>query len=180
MRVAPQPAKPAANRTEQIILFRVSGQLFAISSASVQEVRSVDSLAGVSADISQPTIRKVRQVLHRGDKSLYVVNTAIHFGLPVSSAALVFVLRKTRTALLVDSMDRMATMTRLQALPLAYCREERRWYRGLTALEQTVIPVVDAQGFLTDDEFALLDASFAPQPSPESSVIAADLPEFPQ
>lgn len=162
MRPAAQPNKPSVSRTEQIILFRVSGQMFAISSASVQEVRSVDSLAGVSSEINQPTIRKVRHVLHRGDKSLYVVNSAIHFGLPVSSSGLVFVLRKTRTALLVDAMDRMATMTRLQALPLAYCHEERHWYRGLTALDQSVVPVVDAQGFLTADEFALLDASFHP------------------
>jgi len=178
MRAASQPAKPAASRTEQIILFRVSGQLFGISSASVQEVRSVDSLAGVSSDINQPTIRKVRQVLHRGDKSLYVVNTAIHFGLPVSSAGLVFVLRKTRTALLVDAMERMATMTRLQALPLAYCHEERRWYRGLTALDQAVLPVVDAQGFLTEEEFSLLDASFAAQNASEDS--ATDSTELPQ
>lgn len=178
MRAASQPAKPAASRTEQIILFRVSGQLFAISSASVQEVRSVDSLAGVSSDINQPTIRKVRQVLHRGDKSLYVVNTAIHFGLPVSSANLVFVLRKTRTALLVDTMERMATMSRLQALPLAYCHEERQWYRGLTALDQAVLPVVDAQGFLTQEEFALLDAAFSAQSASETA--ASDSAELSQ
>jgi chemotaxis signal transduction protein len=178
MRLASQPAKPASGRTEQIILFRVSGQLFAISSASVQEVRSVDSLAGVSADVNQPAVRKVRQVLQRGDKSLYVVNTAIHFGLPVSSAGLVFVLRKTRTALLVDAMERMATMTRLQALPLAYCHEERRWYRGLTAFDQTVLPVVDAQGFLSSEEFALLDASLAPAATTQPDAVGAS--ELPQ
>ena len=49
MRVAAPPAKPhAAARTEQIILFRISGQPFAVSSASVQEVRSVDSLSGAA------------------------------------------------------------------------------------------------------------------------------------
>jgi chemotaxis signal transduction protein len=169
MRVAAPPAKSHGTRTEQIILFRVSGQIFAVSSASVQEVRSVDSLAGVSTEIHQPALRKVRHVLHRGDKSLYVVNTALHFGLPASSAGLVFVLRKTRTALLVDAMERMATMTRLQALPLAYCHEERRWYRGLTALDQSVIPVVDPEGFLTAEEFALLDASLVPPPAPEQA-----------
>jgi len=178
MRVAAPPAKTQASRTEQIILFRVAGQLFAISSASVQEVRSVDSLAGVSAEINQPALRKVRHVLQRGDKSLYVVNTAVHFGLPVSSAALVFVLRKIRTALLVDSMDRMATMTRLQALPLAYCHEERGWYRGLTALDQTVIPVVNPEGFLTPEEFAFLDASLVPPSTAESATNEG--PELPQ
>jgi len=178
MRVASPAGKSHPARTEQIILFRVAGQVFAVSSASVQEVRSVDSLAGVSAEINQPALRKVRHVLHRGDKSVYVVNTAMHFGLPASGAALVFVLRKTRTALLVDSMDRMATMTRLQALPLAYCHEERRWYRGLTALEQTVIPVVDPDGFLSAEEFALLDASLMPPTASEQHDLGAT--EVPQ
>lgn len=178
MRVAVSPTKPHSGRTEQIILFRVSGQVFAVSSASVQEVRSVDSLAGVSTEINQPTIRKVRHVLRRGDKSLYVVNTAMHFGLPASSALLVFVLRKTRTALLVEAMDRMATMTRLQALPLAYCLEERQWYRGLTALDQAVIPVVNPEGFLTAEEFALLDASLVPEAAaPEAAASDSELPQ---
>ncbi|MGB8472637.1 MAG: chemotaxis protein CheW [Candidatus Acidiferrum sp.] len=177
MRLATPPAKLHASRTEQIILFRVAGQLFAVSSASVQEVRGVDGLSGAATEINQPTIRKVKHVLRRGDKSLYVVNAALHFGLPPSSAGLVFVLRKTRTALLVDGMDKMATMTRLQALPLAYCHEERLWYRGLTALDQNVIPVVNPEGFLNAEEFALLDASLPPLEIPEET--AADTTELP-
>ncbi|MGB8459074.1 MAG: chemotaxis protein CheW [Candidatus Acidiferrum sp.] len=169
MHVATPPAKLHAARTEQIILFRVSGQLFAVSSASVQEVRSVDSLSGAATEINQPSLRKVRHVLRRGDKALYVINAAVHFGLPASSAGLVFVLRKTRTALLVDGMDKMATMTRLQSLPLAYCHEERNWYRGLTALDQNVIPVVNPEGFLTAEEFALLDASLPPLETTEGT-----------
>ena len=179
MRVAAPPAKPqSAARTEQIILFRISGLLFAVSSASVQEVRSVDSLAGAATEIDQPTLRKVRHVVRRGDKALYVVSGAAHFGLPPSSAGLVFVLRKTRTALLVDGIDKMATMTRLQALPLAYCHEERAWYRGLTALDQNVIPVVNPEGFLSVEEFALLDASLVPEALPEE--LPGDGMELPQ
>ncbi len=179
MRVAAPPAKPhAAARVEQIILFRVSGQLFAVSSASVQEVRSVDSLAGAAKEIDQPTLRKVRHVIRRGEKALYVVSGAAHFGLPAASAGLVFVFRKTRTALLVDGIDKMATMTRLQALPLAYCHEERAWYRGLTALDQNVIPVVNPEGFLTAEEFALLDASLISEVlPPELSGEGMELPE---
>jgi chemotaxis signal transduction protein len=164
MRVAAPAAKPhAAARTEQIILFRISGQPFAVSSSSVQEVRSVDSLAGVATGIDLPTLKKVRHVVRRGEKALYVVSGTAHFGLPASAAGLVFVLRKTRTALLVDGIDKMATMIRLQALPLAYCHEERNWYRGLTALDQNVIPVVNPEGFLNADELALLDASLVPE-----------------
>ena len=178
MQVAAPHAKQRSARSEQIILFRVSGQLFALSSASVQEVRSVDSLAGSSTEINQPGVRKVRHLLRRGDKTVFVVNAAVHFGLPASAAGLVFVLRKTRSALLVDGIDRMATMTQLQALPLAYCHEERAWYRGLTALDQNVVPVVSPEGFLTADECTLLDASLITAAATETpSTDTAGLPE---
>ena len=157
MRLA-APSKRRAARSEQIILFRVSGQLFAISSSSVQEVRSVDSLAGAAAEIASPVLKKVKHMVRRGDKSLYVVNGALHFGLPVSPSALVFIMRSTRTALLLDGIEKMSTMTILQALPQAFCHEERQWYRGLTALDQNVVPVVNPEGFLTQEELALLDA----------------------
>ncbi|HWZ23872.1 MAG TPA: chemotaxis protein CheW [Verrucomicrobiae bacterium] len=161
----PAPSKSPAVRTEQIILFRVSGQLFAVSSGSVQEVRSVDSMAGSAAEITGAGLKKVRHIVRRGDKSLFVVNAALHFGLPVTAGLLVFVLRRTRTALLVDGIEKMTTMTRLQALPQAYCNEERIWYRGVTALEQNVIPVVNPEGFLTSEEIALLEQSQTPAAS---------------
>jgi chemotaxis signal transduction protein len=145
-------------RTEQIILFRCSTQVFAISSASVQEVRSVESLAGSPMEIEEPSLPKVRHVFRRGEQNLYVVNGAVHFGLHPSPASLIFLLRRARTALLIDGIEKMTTMTRLQALPAAFCHEERVWYRGLTVLDQSVIPVVDPEGFLTTDELFLLDA----------------------
>jgi len=166
MRLA-APPKHRPVRSEQIILFRVSGQLFAVSSASVQEVRSVDSLAGAAAEIASPVLKKVKHIVRRGDKSLYVVNGAMHFGLPLTPGSLVFILRRTRTALLIDGIDKMSAMTMLQALPQAFCHEERQWYRGLTALDQTVVPVVNPEGFLTPEELALLDASM-----PHAEVLA--------
>ena len=75
---------------------------------------------------------------------------------------LAFVLRNTRTALLVDSIERMTAMTRLQALPLSFCHEERRWYRGLTAVDQMVVPVVRPEGFLSDEELTMLDRAVPP------------------
>lgn len=166
------PSKRRAVRSEQIILFRVSGQIFAISSSSVQEVRSADSLAGAAAEISAPVLKKVKHIVRRGDKSLYVVNGALHFGLPASASLLVFILRRTRTALLIDGIEKMSSMTVLQALPQAFCHEERRWYRGLTALEQNVVPVVNPEGFLTEEELALLDASLEPAVLPDSAARA--------
>jgi len=150
-------------RTEQIILFRCSHQIFAISSASVQEVRSVDSLAGAACEVNESTISKVRHALRRGDRSIYVVNTALHFGLKPSPPALIFLLRKSRVALLIDGIEKMTTMTRLQALPASLCHEERTWYRGLTVLEQNVLPVVSPEGFLTSEELTFLDATTGAQ-----------------
>lgn len=156
-------------RTEQIILFRCSTQVFAISSASVQEVRSVDSLAGSPMEIEEPSLPKVRHVFRRGEQNLYVVNGAVHFALRPSPASLIFLLRRARTALLIDGIEKMTTMTRLQALPAAFCHEERVWYRGLTVLDQSVIPVVNPEGFLTTDELFLLDALVARMGVPASA-----------
>ena len=83
----------------------------------------------------------------------------MHFGLPAAPAALIFVLRRTRTALLIDGIEKMTSMTRLQALPKAFCHEERQWYRGLTSLDQSVVPVVAPEGFLSEEELGLLDAA---------------------
>jgi chemotaxis signal transduction protein len=157
MRVGAPQKSPAA-RTEQIILFRASTQIFAMSSTSVQEVRGVDSLSGIAADINEPSLAKVRHAIRRGDRNLYVVNAALHFGLRPSPAALVFFFRKSRIALLVDGIEKMMTMSALQALPGAFCHEERAWYRGLTVLDQNVIPVVNPGGFLSSQEISLLDA----------------------
>lgn len=174
MRLA-APLKTRPLRAEQIILFRISGQLFAVSSASVQEVRGVDSVASSAQEISHPSVDKVRHIVKRSDQFLFVVNGALHFGLVPSPAALVFVLRGTKTALLVDGIEKMTTMTRLQALPQAFCHEEREWYRGLTAIDQAVIPVVKPEGFLTHEELLLLEAnrqaheSSASAPEPEVS-----------
>jgi chemotaxis signal transduction protein len=154
---ATRKAQPV--RAEQIILFRASSQVFAISSASVQEVRSVDGLAGSPQEIHEPSLPKVRHMFRRGERNVYVVVATAHFGLRPSQAALIFLLRKSRTALLVDGIEKMTTMTRLQALPGAFCHEERLWYRGLTVLDQSVVPVVNPAGFLTEEELFVLDAA---------------------
>jgi chemotaxis signal transduction protein len=155
----PPAEKSQQPRTEQIILFRVSGQTFAISSASVQEVRSVDNIAGMARDLPESHLKKVRHSIRRGDRTLYIVNAAIHFGLQPQPASLVFFLRRTRTALLIDGIEKMTTMTRLQALSHAFQGEERNWYRGLTALDQAVVPVVHPEGFLSLEELTLLETA---------------------
>jgi chemotaxis signal transduction protein len=164
---ATHKGKPA--RAEQIILFRASNQIFAISSGSVQEVRSVDGLAGAAVEIAETSLEKVRHAIRRGERNLYVVSATLHFGLRASSAALIFVLRNSRVALLVDGIEKMTSITRLQALPGVFCHEEREWYRGLTVLDQSVIPVVNPAGFLTASELALLDRITGSQTLPETA-----------
>src|SRR5258708_15998537 len=89
MRLA-APAKVSPAKTEQIILFRVSGQMFAISSASVQEVRSADSMSGAAVEISAPGLRKLRHVLRRGDGSLFTINAAMLFALLLAEGPFLF------------------------------------------------------------------------------------------
>jgi chemotaxis signal transduction protein len=163
MRPPPQPAgKRRATRAEQMILFRIGSQLFAISASAVQEIRSTDSIAGAATAILRPELKKVQHVVRRGSRALYVVHGGTHFGLPVSQATLVFLLRNRRAALLVDGIERMATVTRMQAVPQAFCHEERDWYRGLVTLDNAVIPVVNPDGLLRPDEMELLDAAAVP------------------
>jgi chemotaxis signal transduction protein len=151
------PGRP--RRSEQMILFRIAHQMFAISASAVQEVRSSDSIAGTPADLPRTELSKVRHVVKRGSRAIYVVHGGAHFGIPAAQSALVFLLRNLRTALLVDAIDRMASFTTLHALPEAFCYEERAWYRGLVVLDNNVVPVIDAQSLLRPSELELLDAA---------------------
>jgi hypothetical protein len=135
----------------------VANQMFAISADYVQEIRSTDSLAGAASEIENPELPKVRHTIERAHRTYYVVNAGVHFGLPVTRPALVLILRQFRAALLVDRIDRMAEISGVHPLPLAFAGDERRWYRGLAYLDDSVIPVVEPTGFLTPEEFQLLD-----------------------
>src|SRR3989442_14048396 len=108
MKAAPQaPVRGRAVRAEQVIVFRIGGQLFAISSAAVQEIRGAGSLTGAAMDVTQTELRKGRHALnHRGQRPIYVLHGGTLFGLPSSQPTLVFLLRRGRAALLVDSIER--------------------------------------------------------------------------
>lgn len=143
--------------SEQMILFGIATRMFAIAAESVQEIRSTDSLAGSANEIDQTEIPKVRHTLERNHQTYYVVNAGTHFGLPVTRPTLVLILRQLRVAVLVDRIERMAEISVVHALPRAFMGDERRWYRGLTYVDDHVIPVVQPSGFLTFDEFQRLD-----------------------
>jgi hypothetical protein len=142
---------------ETVILFFVANQMFAVAANSVQEIRSTDSLAGAASEIESPALPKVRHTIERNRRTYYVVNAGAHFGLRVTRPTLVLILRQLRAALLVDRIERMAEVSAVYPLPQAFTGEERRWYRGLAYLDDIVIPVVEPTGFLTAEEFQLLD-----------------------
>jgi len=142
---------------ERVILFFVSNQMFAIAAEAVQEIRSTDSLAGAAAEIENSPLPKVRHTIERGRHTFYVVNGCMHFGLPVTRPTLVLILRQLRVVVLVDRIDRMAEIPAVYSLPAAFEGDERRWYRGLAYLDDTVIPVIDPSGFLAASEFQQLD-----------------------
>lgn len=161
MRIAPSESRPGrrSSRSEPVILFSISGQMFVINANAIQEIRTTDSISATATEISAPGIPKVRHRLRRGQTAFHVVNGGIHFGLPASRPAQVVVLRNYRVAVLVDSIDRMETMTFLMALPPGFCGPERSWYRGVTLISENVVPVVNPAGFLTERELAQLDAA---------------------
>lgn len=145
-------------RTEEVILFAVAGHTFAIAASAIDEIRSTDSFSSATSEIALKAIPKVLHRLRRGRKWYYVVNACAHFDLPVSRPTLVLVLRHSCVAVLVDQIDRIETISRLMVIPQSFSGVERVWYRGLTLIDNDVVPVLNPDGFLTRDELAQLDA----------------------
>jgi chemotaxis signal transduction protein len=153
----PRRARPS----EAVILFCIANQTFAIAADAVQEIRSTDSLGGTAIEIEQADVPKVRHLVERARRTYYVVSGCAHFGLRVTRPTLVLILRQIRAAVLVDSIERMVDVTKIHPLPRGFEGEERKWYRGLTYLEDRVIPVIYPGGFLSTEEFARLDQAAA-------------------
>jgi chemotaxis signal transduction protein len=155
-------AKPRRARpSEALILFCIANQTFAIAADAVQEIRSTDSLGGTAIEIEQAEVPKVRHLVERSRRTYYVVSGCAHFGLRVTRPTLVLILRQIRAAVLVDSIERMADVAMIHPLPRGFQGAERRWYRGLTYIEDRVIPVIRPGGFLTTEEFVRLDQAAA-------------------
>jgi chemotaxis signal transduction protein len=145
-------------RTEEVILFVVAGHTFAIAASAIEEIRSTDGFSAATSEIVLRNIPKVLHRLRRGRKWYYVVNACAHFDLPVSRPTLILVLRHSCVAVLVDAIDRMETISRLMVIPRSFSGPERVWYRGLTLIDDNVVPVVNPDGFLTQNELGRLDA----------------------
>jgi chemotaxis signal transduction protein len=150
-------ASRRAHHPETIVLFVVANQMFAIAADAVQEIRSTDSLSGSATEFDQIEVGKVRHIVERGRRTYFVVNAGMHFGLPVTRPTLVLILRKLRVAVLIDRIERMTEISAVHPLPLAFAGDERHWYRGLANMDDLIIPVIDPRGFLTGEEFRVLD-----------------------
>ena len=151
--VSPRDTRPR----EQIAVFSIGGYNFVISAASVQEIRSTDSLGGAVVDLENVVFSKVRHIVEREARSYYVVSGCEHFRLPPSRPGTVLILRNAPVAVLVDHIEEMAEMRLLLGLPRSFTGEERAWYRGLTVLDRKVLPVINPKGFLTPAELQQLE-----------------------
>jgi len=145
--------------TEQVLLFAVANQIFAVAAHAVQEIRSTDSLAGTASEIETSHIPWVRHTIKRGQRTYYVVNAASHFGLPVTRPALLLIMRSSRTAVLIDRIERMAAISRIYQLPRVFAGAERNWYRGLAYADDRVVPVIDPGAFLSAEDLGRLERS---------------------
>jgi chemotaxis signal transduction protein len=152
-----RPNSERAAKGEQFLLLAVSNQIFAISTSAVQEIRSTDSLAGTAREIDYPQIPWVRHTIKRNQRTYYVVNAALHFGLPMMRPGLVLILRSCRAAVLIDRIERMADISRMHRLPKAFAGEEQKWYRGLAYADDRVIPVIEPASFLSAEYIRSLD-----------------------
>lgn len=145
-------------RTEEVILFAVAGHTFAIAASAIDEIRSTDGFSSVTSETTLNGVPKVLHRLRRGRKWYYVVNACMHFGLPASRPSLVLVLRRSCVAVLVDQIDRIETISRLMVIPQSFSGAERVWYRGVTLIDDDVVPVLNPDGLLTENELAQLGA----------------------
>jgi len=144
---------------EAVILFASAGITFAISAAAVDEIRNTSGLEPLRAGHLGPKFSKFKYTLERDGRTYFVVDANEHFhALPTRHTRLL-VLRASPTAILVDGIDRMTEIASLHALPRAFAGDERNWYRGLAVLKDSVVPVVNADAFLSRAECTILKAA---------------------
>jgi chemotaxis signal transduction protein len=144
---------------EQVLLFVVGSQIFAITTEAVQEIRSTDSLAGTADEIENSPISWVRHKIKHGHRTYYVVNAASQFQLPITRPTLLLIMRHSRTALLIDRIERMTEISRVYPLPRAFRGDERRWYRGLAYADDRILPVIEPTALLSTENIGILDDS---------------------
>lgn len=153
--------KTRVRHAEAAILFAVGPYKFAIAASEVDEIRDMHGLAPTSLLSAPIALRKVRYLLRRERQNYHVVDASMHFHLKPSGPARVMVLRGGLVALTADSIDRMTEITAIAPLPRAFQGEETKWFRGVTLIENAVVPVVNSKTVLTNAEVELARAVLA-------------------
>ena len=153
--------KMRTRHAEAAILFAVGPYKFAIAASEVDEIRDMHGLAPTLLRSAPIALRKVRYLLRRERRNYYVVDASMHFHLKPSDPARVMVLRGGLVALTADSIDRMTEITAIAPLPRAFQGEETKWFRGVTLIENAVVPVVNSKTVLTNAEVELARAVLA-------------------
>lgn len=155
MTAHPEARNVATRRpTEAVILFAVGANTFAIPAGEVDEIRELHELRSIADYTARTEVAKVKSTLVRERKTYFVVEAGEHFQLESSKPSRVMILRNSRAAIAVDSIDRIVELAHLLPLPHAFHGEERRWYRGLALLGDNVVAVVESTAFLSASELA--------------------------
>ena len=156
MKITRQEAsKAAVLRSQAVILFGIGPHTFAIPATDVDEIRDLHGLTSVATSTMRTAVAKVKSTLFRERKKYFVVDANQHFCLLPSKSSRVLILRESRSAVTVDSIDRIIEVPAVLPLPHAFHGDEQRWYRGVALLEDTVVPVVNSAAFLSPTEATL-------------------------
>ncbi len=146
-------------KQEAVILFAVGEYTFAIAANAVEEIRNTSGTKPLPPGVVTPRLAKFRQTLDRDRKRYFVVDSNLHFRLFPSKATRLLVLRESNAAVAVDNTDRILEIASIHALPRAFQGEERQWYRGLTMIDDKVVPVVNPAAFMSRSEYTVLQAA---------------------
>lgn len=162
MRITRNSRAKSAPQVEDVILFAVHDRRFAIAANAVDEIRNLDGLQPHAMGFLQSKLARVKFSLVREnkdkEKTNYIVDAGAQYGIAGNKPSRVLVFRHCSGGLLVDNIDRMAQISTVIALPLAFTGEERSWYRGLAVIEGQVIPVVNPEAIINKGEVAVLTA----------------------
>jgi len=149
--------KRRGNR-EDVILFAVGPPTFAMAATAVETIENMEGLQPIKLSAALPQLAKVKHTLQR-DKTYFVVDASTHLLMLPSHAGRVLLLRGSSIAVAVDSIDRIAEISAIHPLPHAFIGEERGWYRGLALIQDAVVPVVNAEAFLSTGDVKLVQAA---------------------
>jgi chemotaxis signal transduction protein len=151
--------KRPGNR-EDVILFAVGPYTFAIGAKSVEKIENMEELRPIKLNAALPRLAKVKHTLER-ERQYFVVDASTHLLMLPSRASRVLMLRNSSVALAVDSIDRIAEISAIHPLPHSFIGEERGWYRGVALIQDAVVPVVNAEAFLTTSDLKQMQAALS-------------------